>query len=241
MTVPIQCTPDETFVLNLGPQHPATHGVLRVKLTMDGEYIVKAEPVLGYIHRMHEKMAESGCYMAILPVESGSQYVLSKLMRKPLNLGAVPDLVKSFKRYNIALEVFLVIGVPGETFAHIKETFDYIHTLGIFRVHFNYAMPIPSTPLYAQYRALKKDSGAYESNRAGHYEWNFDYRIPVISTEDWTNRELKKFVTKKILQFYIRFIFLKPHIFLKEIFQVAAHFSLFKEVIRYYGNTFLRK
>jgi hypothetical protein len=50
---------DETFVLNLGPQHPATHGVLRVKLTMDGEYIVLAEPVLGYIHRMHEKMAEN--------------------------------------------------------------------------------------------------------------------------------------------------------------------------------------
>ena len=56
MTVPIQCGPDETFVLNLGPQHPATHGVLRVKLVMDGEYVVQAEPVLGYIHRMHEKI-----------------------------------------------------------------------------------------------------------------------------------------------------------------------------------------
>ncbi len=49
----------ETFTLNLGPQHPATHGVLRVKLEMDGEYIVQAEPVLGYIHRMHEKMGEN--------------------------------------------------------------------------------------------------------------------------------------------------------------------------------------
>src|SRR5210317_440541 len=67
MTVPIQCNPDETFVLNLGPQHPATHGVLRVKLTMDGEYIVKAEPVLGYIHRMHEKMAESGTFAQFMP------------------------------------------------------------------------------------------------------------------------------------------------------------------------------
>ncbi|MBI4979428.1 MAG: NADH-quinone oxidoreductase subunit D [Spirochaetes bacterium] len=57
----------ETFVLNLGPQHPATHGVLRIKLTMDGEYIVHAEPVLGYIHRMHEKMAENRTYAQYLP------------------------------------------------------------------------------------------------------------------------------------------------------------------------------
>lgn len=57
----------ETFVLNLGPQHPATHGVLRVKLVMDGEYIVEAEPVLGYIHRMHEKMGENRTWVQFLP------------------------------------------------------------------------------------------------------------------------------------------------------------------------------
>ncbi|OGQ94140.1 MAG: NADH dehydrogenase [Deltaproteobacteria bacterium RIFOXYD12_FULL_57_12] len=57
----------ETFELNLGPQHPATHGVLRVILTMDGEYIVKAEPVLGYIHRMHEKMGENRTWAQFMP------------------------------------------------------------------------------------------------------------------------------------------------------------------------------
>ncbi len=48
----------ETLVLNMGPQHPSTHGVLRVLLKMDGEYVIEAEPVLGYGHRMHEKMGE---------------------------------------------------------------------------------------------------------------------------------------------------------------------------------------
>lgn len=57
----------DTFVLNLGPQHPATHGVLRVKLTMDGEFIRRAEPVCGYIHRMHEKMGENRNYAQFLP------------------------------------------------------------------------------------------------------------------------------------------------------------------------------
>ena len=47
-----------SIILNMGPQHPSTHGVLRILLELDGEYIVRAEPVLGYLHRMHEKMAE---------------------------------------------------------------------------------------------------------------------------------------------------------------------------------------
>lgn len=65
----------EMFVLNLGPQHPATHGVLRVKLTMDGEYILRAEPVPGYIHRMHEKMGENRTYAKFLPNTSRIDYL----------------------------------------------------------------------------------------------------------------------------------------------------------------------
>lgn len=68
-------TTHETFVLNLGPQHPATHGVLRVKLTMDGEYITRAEPVPGYIHRMHEKMGENRTYAQFLPNTSRIDYL----------------------------------------------------------------------------------------------------------------------------------------------------------------------
>jgi len=71
----IELTPDETFVLNLGPQHPATHGVLRVKLTMDGEYIYDAETVIGYIHRMHEKMGENRTYHQFLPNLSRLDYL----------------------------------------------------------------------------------------------------------------------------------------------------------------------
>lgn len=65
----------ETFVLNLGPQHPATHGVLRIKLTMDGEYIDDAEPVIGYGHRMQEKMGENRTYVKYLPNTARMDYV----------------------------------------------------------------------------------------------------------------------------------------------------------------------
>jgi len=75
MSAPIQLRPDETFLLNVGPQHPATHGVLRVKMQMDGEYIVKAETVLGYVHRMHEKMGENRTYAQYLPNLSRLDYL----------------------------------------------------------------------------------------------------------------------------------------------------------------------
>jgi NADH-quinone oxidoreductase subunit D len=78
----------ETCVLNLGPQHPATHGVLRLKLTMDGEYIARAEPVCGYIHRMHEKMGENRTWAQFLPNTSRIDY-LSAMHYTHAYVGAV--------------------------------------------------------------------------------------------------------------------------------------------------------
>lgn len=48
----------EEMILNVGPQHPATHGVLRMIVTLDGERIIEGEPVIGYMHRGHEKLIE---------------------------------------------------------------------------------------------------------------------------------------------------------------------------------------
>src|SRR5919108_1541766 len=48
----------EDMVLNIGPQHPSTHGVLRLRLTLDGERITRAEPIVGYMHRGAEKLFE---------------------------------------------------------------------------------------------------------------------------------------------------------------------------------------
>ena len=46
----------QEFIVNMGPHHPATHGVCRLMLTMNGEKIVKIEPVIGYLHRAIEKI-----------------------------------------------------------------------------------------------------------------------------------------------------------------------------------------
>lgn len=54
------------MVLNIGPQHPATHGVLRLRLVVDGERVLRAEPVIGYMHRGFEKLAEARDYRQIM-------------------------------------------------------------------------------------------------------------------------------------------------------------------------------
>src|SRR5271154_5142571 len=57
----------EKMVLNMGPSHPATHGVLRIVLELDGEIITRAEPDVGYLHRGDEKIAENMTYTQFIP------------------------------------------------------------------------------------------------------------------------------------------------------------------------------
>jgi NADH-quinone oxidoreductase subunit C/D len=52
----------DTMLLNIGPHHPATHGVLHVEVTMDGEQVIDVEPDIGYIHRCEEQMCQQGTY-----------------------------------------------------------------------------------------------------------------------------------------------------------------------------------
>lgn len=65
----------DTYYLNMGPQHPSTHGVLRLKLHLNGEEILDAEPIIGYSHRAHEKMAENRNYLQFLPNPSRVDYL----------------------------------------------------------------------------------------------------------------------------------------------------------------------
>ena len=65
----------QPLVINVGPQHPATHGVLHLVITLNGETIQKIEPHLGYIHRSIEKMCESLTYRQFIYVTSRMDYL----------------------------------------------------------------------------------------------------------------------------------------------------------------------
>ncbi|HLC28423.1 MAG TPA: NADH-quinone oxidoreductase subunit D [Dehalococcoidia bacterium] len=65
----------EPFVVNLGPQHPSTHGVFRLRLTLDGERIIDADMVMGYLHRSMEKLAEERTYTQNIPFTDRTDYL----------------------------------------------------------------------------------------------------------------------------------------------------------------------
>ena len=90
-------TNTEEFFINMGPQHPSTHGALRLALRMDGETIVELVPHFGYIHRGMEKQAESMSYLQYIALSDRQDY-LTAIQN---NLGVV-----------IALEKGMNIGVP---------------------------------------------------------------------------------------------------------------------------------
>jgi len=67
----------EPFVLNIGPAHPSTHGVFRMRATLDGEVIIELEPIFGYLHRGIEKLAEERTYTGVIPLTDRLDYLAS--------------------------------------------------------------------------------------------------------------------------------------------------------------------
>jgi NADH-quinone oxidoreductase subunit D len=64
-------------IVNMGPQHPSTHGVLRLVVTLDGELVRDVIPVIGYLHRCKEKLAEKRTYYQYIPIVDRTEYVAS--------------------------------------------------------------------------------------------------------------------------------------------------------------------
>ena len=79
MVEEIGTSTDGDLIINVGPQHPATHGVLHLVITLNGETIKKVEPHLGYIHRSIEKMCESLTYRQFIYVTSRMDYLSSHI------------------------------------------------------------------------------------------------------------------------------------------------------------------
>ena len=97
LTVEFDDPLENEMVLNMGPQHPATHGVLRLLLSLDGEIIKKVVPDLGYLHRGYEKLAEAMTYHEFIPHTDRLDYL------QPIHNNVA---------YTLAVEKLLNLEVP---------------------------------------------------------------------------------------------------------------------------------
>ena len=67
----------DSLVVNMGPQHPSTHGVFRMVVALDGETITDLQPVMGYLHRNHEKIGERNTFLQNMPYTDRLDYLSS--------------------------------------------------------------------------------------------------------------------------------------------------------------------
>jgi len=138
--------------------------------------------------KLIDKMIESGCYNINFAIESGSQRVLNKVIRKPINLKRAKELIKYAKTTGVGVGMFLVVGLPGETKEEIYQTLRLAEDLGIYFPHISIATAYPGSELYKnciEAGILKEDYSFGDMH----------IRSASISTPEWTANELEKILS----------------------------------------------
>jgi len=131
-------------------------------------------------------MKASGCVQITISVESGSQRVLREVIHKPLRLEIVPPIIAQCRELGIDLGANFVIGLPGETWDEIRETFAFAERCDFDVTHFHIATPLPKTELYA----ISKEKGFLPPDFSFTDPKFFGFCSGFITTDEFTPMEL---------------------------------------------------
>jgi NADH-quinone oxidoreductase subunit D len=164
------------MVLNIGPQHPSTHGVLRLKLVLDGERVVSCEPIIGYMHRGAEKLFEARDYRQIIVLANRHDW-LSAFNNE---LGVV-----------LAVERLMGLEVPERAvwlrtaLAELNRVLNHLMFLG------SYPLEIGAiTPVFYAFRERETIQAVMEEASGGRMHYMFN-RVGGLKEEvpaGWTKR-----------------------------------------------------
>ncbi|MFF5109689.1 NADH-quinone oxidoreductase subunit D [Streptosporangium sp. NPDC000509] len=166
----------EDMVLNIGPQHPSTHGVLRLRLTLDGERIGSAEPIVGYMHRGAEKLFEVRDYRQIIVLANRHDW-LSAFANE---LGVV-----------LAVERMLGMEVPARAvwtrtlMAELNRVLSHLMFLGSYPLELG-----AITPVFYAFRERETLQAVMEEISGGRMHYMFN-RVGGLKEEipaGWTGR-----------------------------------------------------
>jgi NADH-quinone oxidoreductase subunit D len=164
------------MVLNIGPQHPSTHGVLRLRITLDGERILHAEPIVGYMHRGAEKLFEVRDYRQIIVLANRHDW-LSAFANE---LGVV-----------LAAERMLGMEVPVRAvwvrtlLAEMNRVLNHLMFLGSYPIELG-----AITPIFYAFRERETLQAAMEEVSGGRMHYMFN-RVGGLKEElpaGWTGR-----------------------------------------------------
>ena len=166
----------QDMVLNIGPQHPATHGVLRLRLTLDGERVVECEPIVGYMHRGVEKLFEVRDYRQIIVLANRHDW-LSAFSNE---LGVV-----------MAVERMLGMEVPVRAvwtrtlLAELNRVLNHLMFMGSYPIELG-----AITPIFYAFRERETIQQVMEELSGGrmHYMFNRVGGLKEDMPAGWLNR-----------------------------------------------------
>ncbi len=156
-----------------------------------------------------DRMKASGCYQIGLGLESGNKYVLDNIIKKPIDLDKFRATVKYAKKIGLEVIIFLVVGMPGETLDQMRETFNFVRSLGCYTLqHISIATPYPGSELYDI--CVNK----------GYFKKDFDYdRLSIrkanIDTEHWKGEDVIRLIKEERAKARLGCFFKNPVLFFK--------------------------
>ena len=164
-----------------------------------------------------KKMRESGCYKISLGVESGDDYVLHRIIQKPLNLKKVKPIINFCRKLGMGIDAFFVVGFPGETKEQMEKTLRFARSLKVDNLSVTLATPHPGTRLY---EICQKENYL----RPGFNFKVIRSRRGQIDTPQFTAKEVEKMVSRVNFISRLELVFRSPAAFYERVVK-----RLFKE------------
>ena len=180
---------DKLLEIALGPHHPSTHGVFRMDVVLDGERVVKLKPVFGYLHRNHEKIAETASYLSSMPYTDRLDYMCS---------------LSNNWAYALAVEKLAGLQVPERAeyirviTAELTRLQNHASTIGFLTQE----MGASGTPLMYAFREREKILDLFESLTGSRMMCNYmRFGGCRVELPSWWLEQ-----TKKVVEAFPRFL-----------------------------------
>lgn len=159
---------------------------------------------------MLDLMKKSGCYGISIGIESGDEFILKKIIKKPISLESITPIIKKANKLGLETTGFFVVGIPGESVKSLKNTFSFAKKLPIDNVNFFFATPLPGTRLLQVCEEKKLITGGLNYSTL-----KSDY--PTFVNNGLSIRQLYSLVMREKMKIKLLYFVYRPGRFVKKL------------------------